>query len=152
MSACGLNGALNKGRVGLTNRDDVGNNATDRAKVERRADKVLAATEERDTDGHDVAQVQEDDTDTVEGIEGGVGAEVDEGEEDLEDEAANHAVERDAEAEVDLLEPAGGRKGTVTSESPDTAGGRSGASGTAEDSQNHERAGEDEGTSFTANC
>jgi len=81
-----------------------------------------------------------------------VGTEVDQSEGDLEDEAANHAVERHTEAEVDLLEPARGRQGTVTSESPDTAGGCGGASSTTEDSKNHKRAGEDEGTSFTADC
>ena len=152
MLARGLNGGVNKGRMGLTNRDDVGNDATDRAEVERRANEVLAAAEEGDADGHNVAQVQEDDTNTVEGVESGVGAEVDEGEEDLEDEAANHAVERDAHAEVDLLEPAGSGQGTVTGKGPNTARGCGGASNAAEDSKDHERAGEDESAGFAADC
>ena len=81
-----------------------------------------------------------------------MGTEIDESEGDLEDEAANHAVERHTKTDVDLLKPAGGRQGTVTSESPDTAGGCGGASSTAKDSKNNKRAGEDESTGFAANC
>lgn len=120
------------------------------AEVVGRVDEVRAAAEERNANGHDVAQVEENDTDTVEGVVSGVRAEPNEAEEDLDDEAADHAVEGHTESVVDLLVPLGGGHGVVTGEGPDTAGGGGGASGAAEDAEEDDGDGENESTGFAA--
>jgi hypothetical protein len=135
----------------LTNRDDVGNGTANSAKVVGRADEVFAAAEERDANGHDVAQVQENDTNTVESVESGVRTEVNRSEDDLTDKAADHAVERHTETLVDLLEPVGSRHGAVASESPNATGGRGCARDAAEDSEQDDGDGEDESASLVTN-
>ena len=136
----------------LTNRNDVGDSSADSSEVERRADEILASAEEGDSNRHDVAQVEEDDTDTVEGVEGSVRAEPDQAEGGLDDEAADHAVERHAETDVDLLEPVGTRHGVIASKGPDAAGSSGGASSATEDAEKDEWDREDERADFAADC
>jgi hypothetical protein len=142
---------LRFGWTKLTNRDDVGNGTANSAQVVGRADEILAAAEERDANGHDVAQVQEDDTNTVESVESGVRTEVNRSEDDLADKAADHAIEGHTETLVDLLEPVGSRHGTVASERPNATGGRGCAGDAAEDSEQNDGDGEDESASLVAN-
>jgi len=132
----------------LTNRDNVCDGSENGSEVERRADEILASAEEGDSDRQNIAQVEEDDTDTVEGVEGGVRAEPDQTEGSLNDETADKAVERHAEANVDLLEPVGTRHGVIASKGPDAAGSGGGASCTAEDAEKDEWDREDERADF----
>jgi hypothetical protein len=136
----------------LTNRDDIGDGSANGSEVERRADEIFAAAEERDSNGHDVAQVEEDDTDTVEGVESSVRAEPDQAEGGLDDKAADHAVERHAETDVDLLEPVRARHGVIASKGPDATGSSGGASSATEDAEKDEWDREDERADFAADC
>ena len=136
----------------LTNRNDVGDSSADSSEVERRADEILASAEEGDSDRQNIAQVEEDDTDTVEGVEGGVRAEPDQTEGSLNDETADKAVERHAEANVDLLEPVGTRNGVIASKGPDAAGSSGGASSATEDAEKDEWDRKDERADFATDC
>lgn len=113
---------------------------------------MRAASEQRDGNGHSVADGQANNSDTREGIESSSGAKVDETQQDLNSHGQHHGVEGDIELLVDSLPVFGARDGTITCKGPCAAGRRGGASNTAEQSENQEGDSERKCTSLAPNC
>ena len=121
------------------------------AEVEGSSLNLLAAGGQADGDGSRVRGRQADDTDTGEGVEGGRRAKVDEAEEDLDDGAQHHSVERDIEVAVDLHPPLGAGDGAVAGKGPGAAGRGRGAADAAEEGEDHERDQQANGAAGRAN-
>lgn len=133
----------------LTNSDTVAE-STKGTEVVNTSLQVSSATEEVDNDWDSVGDGQEDDTGSREGIEGGGGTKVDQCEQDLDNHAKHHCVQWHIKLGVDLLPPLGSGDSTITSESPGSTGGGSGAADTADDGENHDWDEESEGAAGVA--
>ena len=139
---------VKRGKV-LTNSNNVAEK-TDGAKIIGTDAEFLATADDGDNNGHDVAESQEDDTDTDEGIEGSSGTKVDEAEEDLDDHAEHHGVQWDFHFGVNLLPEVGTWDGAITGKGPCAARGSGDASRTADYAEDNEREGEGESTTLVA--
>lgn len=112
---------------------------------------MLAASGKTNGNGTGIRSSQADDTDTREGVESSGRAKVNDTEDNLNNHAKHHGVERHIELVVDLGPPSGARDSTITSKGPGASGGGSGATNTAHESQNHEREAQAKGTTRGTN-
>lgn len=134
----------------LTKSKDVGNQTED-AEVETAILDILATAEdERDGDGARITHGQEDDTNTGEGVVGGLGTEVDQAEADLDDHAEEEGIERDVQLLVDSLPPTRAGDATITGKSPSATRGSGDTADTADETEHEQRYHQTESTDAAA--
>lgn len=105
--------------------------------MESSALNLLPPSEQVDSNGSGVGRSQADDTDAREGVESGVGAKVEESEEQLDNHAQHHGVQGHIELLVHAHPQLRTGNGTVTSEGPGAARRSGRAANTTQNAEDH---------------
>lgn len=138
--------------AGLTDGHDI-HGSSNPSQVEFARSNGFAASREGDRNWSHVAKRQENDSGAIEGVEGCTVAQVNQAKKQLDDGTEQHRVEWNAGLLVDLIKSEHARAwdGTVSGESPGAPGSSGAAPDTAEEAENNQRHGQDEGTDLAAN-
>lgn len=134
----------------LTKCNDVAE-GTKRAHVERCTLDVCAAFKKGDKNWNGVADSEEDDTNTAEGVECGRRAEVDAAECNLHHHTEHHGIEWQTQLGVDLHPPLRARDCAIAREGPCATGGGCCAAHTAKQAEDDEGDSKSESTAFISN-
>lgn len=138
-------GVLSWKGVARTDGHDIGK-STEGSEVELARLDLLSSGGQADGNGSRVRRGQADDTDTGEGVEGGVRSEVEETEKDLDDHAEHHGIQGNIELLVDDTPPLGAGDGAITSKGPSATRSSGSATDTAHDGEDHDGDEEADGT------